>query len=76
MTNEYELADESREKLIFEKEDLLAPLRAGMIMPPHPMYPEMDENNYYRGEVTSAHPSQAISAHNTNQIVKDSGEVK
>jgi hypothetical protein len=36
------------------------------------MYPEMDENNYYRGEVTSAHPSQATSS----QIVKESGEVK
>jgi hypothetical protein len=22
------------------------------------MYPDMDENNYYRGEVKSAHPSQ------------------
>ena len=30
MTNEYELADESRAKLIFEKEDLLAPLKSGM----------------------------------------------
>jgi NADH-quinone oxidoreductase subunit I len=58
MTNEYELADESREKLIFEKQDLLAPLRAGMVMPPHPMYPGMDENNYYRGEVKAADPSQ------------------
>jgi NADH-quinone oxidoreductase subunit I len=76
MTNEYELADESRDKLIFEKEDLLAPLRAGMIMPPHPMYPEMDENNYYRGEVTSAHPSQATSAHKANQIAEEFGEVK
>ncbi len=62
MTNEYELADESREKLIFEKEDLLAPLRFGMIAPPHPMYPGMDENNYYRGEVTEAHPSQTTTS--------------
>ena len=62
MTNEYELADESREKLIFEKEDLLAPLRAGMLAPPHPMYPGMDENNYYRGEVTESHPSQKSSS--------------
>ena len=37
MTNEYELADETRGKLIFEKEDLLGPLRAGMVPPPHPM---------------------------------------
>ena len=60
MTNEYELADDTRAKLIFEKDDLLGPLRAGMLMPPHPMYPGMDDSNYYRGEVTQAHPSQEI----------------
>jgi len=60
MTNEYELADDSREKLIFEKDDLLGPLRAGMLMPPHPMYPDMDDKNYYKGDVTQAHPSQDI----------------
>lgn len=59
MTNEYELADETRGKLIFEKEDLLAPLRQGMLMPPHPMYPDMDDSHYYKGEVPGAHPSQA-----------------
>ena len=59
MTNEYELADDSRASLIYEKEDLLAPLRQGMLMPPHPMYPGMDDSNYYKGEVTQAHPSQA-----------------
>jgi NADH-quinone oxidoreductase subunit I len=58
MTNEYELADDSRAKLIFEKEDLLAPLRQGMLMPPHPMYPGMDDTNYYQGEVPESHPSQ------------------
>lgn len=65
MTNEYELADNSREKLIFEKEDLLAPLRAGMLLPPHPMYPGMDENNYYRGEVKESHPSQKTNSQAT-----------
>ena len=60
MTNEYELADETREKLIFEKSDLLAPLRQGMLAPPHPMYPGMDDVNYYRGEVKGSHPSQDI----------------
>ncbi len=60
MTNEYELADDSREKLIFEKDDLLGPLRAGMLMPPHPMYPDMDESNYYKGDVLQAHPSQDV----------------
>ncbi len=60
MTNEYELADDSRAKLIFEKEDLLAPLRQGMLMPPHPMYPDMDDSNYYKGDVKEAHPSQDV----------------
>jgi NADH-quinone oxidoreductase subunit I len=58
MTNEYELADNDRGKLIFEKEDLLAPLRQGMLIPPHPMYPGTDDGSYYRGEVTGSHPSQ------------------
>jgi NADH-quinone oxidoreductase subunit I len=58
MTNEYELADDSRAKLIFEKQDLLAPLRQGMLMPPHPMYPDMTDTNYYNGDVKGSHPSQ------------------
>jgi NADH-quinone oxidoreductase subunit I len=28
-------------------------------MPPHPMYPDMDDTNYYKGEVPGAHPSQS-----------------
>jgi NADH-quinone oxidoreductase subunit I len=60
MTNEYELADDKREKLIFEKEDLLAPLRQGMLAPPHPMYPGMTDTNYYNGDVKEAHPSQGV----------------
>ena len=60
MTNEYEIADDKREKLIWEKEDLLAPLRNGMLMPPHPMYPGSDHHNYYRGEIKEAHPSQDV----------------
>ena len=58
MTNEYELADDSRRKLIFEKEDLLAPLHQGMLMPPHPMYPDSTDTTYYKGEVPGSHPSQ------------------
>src|SRR5699024_1328719 len=37
MTNEYELADNTRESLIYEKSDLLAPMLPGMEEPPHPM---------------------------------------
>jgi NADH-quinone oxidoreductase subunit I len=58
MTNEYELADDLREKLIYEKEDLLAPLQAGMVAPPHDMYPGTTDADYYRGNVTKADSSQ------------------
>ena len=50
---------DDRAKLIFEKDDLLAPLRQGMIAPPHPMYPDSSHLNYYKGEITGSHPSQA-----------------
>src|SRR4051794_28527195 len=58
MTNEYELADTSRASLIFEKQDLLAPMLSGMVPAPHPMVEGMDEQDYYRGHVTRATPAQ------------------
>ncbi|WP_082537860.1 NADH-quinone oxidoreductase subunit NuoI [Angustibacter sp. Root456] len=58
MTNEYELADDARGKLIFEKDQLLAPLRAGMLAPPHPMPEGANDKSYYRGEVDKATPEQ------------------
>ncbi len=58
MSNEYELADDTREKLIYEKADLLAPLLAGMVEPPHAMVPGTTEKDYYRGVVTGAVPEQ------------------
>ena len=51
MTNEYELADDNRADLIYEKQDLLAPLLPGMEQPPHPMRLGDDEGDYYRGTV-------------------------
>jgi hypothetical protein len=30
-----------------------------MIAPPHPMYPDTSHINYYKGEITGSHPSQA-----------------
>jgi NADH-quinone oxidoreductase subunit I len=48
MTNEYEIADDSRENLIWTKEQLLAPLRPDMEAPPHPMRLGNDEKDYYR----------------------------
>jgi NADH-quinone oxidoreductase subunit I len=49
MTNEYELADNSRESLIYEKSDLLAPLLPGMEQPPHAMRLGDDASAYYLG---------------------------
>jgi NADH-quinone oxidoreductase subunit I len=49
MTNEFELADDSRTDLIFTKEELLAPLAEGMEAPPHPMRLGNDETDYYVG---------------------------
>ena len=48
MTNEYELADDSRESLIWTKEQLVAPLLPGMEAPPHPMRLGETEVDYYQ----------------------------
>lgn len=61
MTNEYELADDSREKLIFTKEDLLAPLLAGMELPPHDMAPGTTAIDYYENKIKSS-PNAATAA--------------
>ena len=47
MTNEYEIADDSRENLIWTKEQLLAPLLPGMEAPPHDMRLGKTERDYY-----------------------------
>ena len=47
MTNEYELADDSRESLIWTKEQLVVPLLPGMEAPPHPMRLGESETDYY-----------------------------
>ena len=52
MTNEYELADDNRADLIYEKDRLLAPLEPGMDPPPHAMVPGTTHEDYYRGRVT------------------------
>ncbi len=62
MSNEYELADDSRTDLIFTKEQLLAPLRAGMERPPHPMRLGDTETAYYMGATVDA-PSVPSSPH-------------
>ena len=58
MTNEYELAGPSRAGMIYEKQDLLAPLAEGMLPAPHPMVPGTEDTDYYRGAVTGPVPEQ------------------
>ncbi len=58
MTNEFELAGPTREGLILEKQDLLAPLAEGMLAAPHPMVEGTTDTEYYRGEVTAPTPDQ------------------
>jgi NADH-quinone oxidoreductase subunit I len=47
MTNEFELAIDKRQDLIYTKEQLLAPLLPGMEQPPHPMRLGGSETDYY-----------------------------
>jgi NADH-quinone oxidoreductase subunit I len=49
MTNEYELADDDRQRLIYTKDMLLAPLLPGMEQPPHPRRLGPDEQSYFLG---------------------------
>ncbi|WP_278313300.1 NADH-quinone oxidoreductase subunit NuoI [Lolliginicoccus levis] len=52
MTNDYEMADDNRAGLIYEKDQLLAPLEPGMTPAPHPMPPGATDEDYYRGNIT------------------------
>jgi NADH-quinone oxidoreductase subunit I len=58
MTNDYELAGPTRTGMIYEKDDLLAPLRSGMLAGPHPMVEGTTATDYYRGDVTGATDAQ------------------
>ncbi|RRD43770.1 NADH-quinone oxidoreductase subunit NuoI [Buchananella hordeovulneris] len=58
MSNDYELADTTRENMIYEKADILAPLAEGMLPAPHPMVPGTTDADYYRGNITGVHPAQ------------------
>ncbi|MFW0789630.1 NADH-quinone oxidoreductase subunit NuoI [Gordonia sp. CPCC 205333] len=51
MTNDYELADTSRSGMIYEKDQLLAPMEPTMTPPPHEMAPGSRPENYYRGDI-------------------------
>jgi NADH-quinone oxidoreductase subunit I len=60
MTNEFELADDSRASLIYEKSDLLAPLLPGMEQPPHERRLGNDEQTYFLGLPSSNRPDDRM----------------
>jgi NADH-quinone oxidoreductase subunit I len=60
MSNEYELARDSRQDLIFTKQDLLMPLLPGMEQPPHPMRLGDTDKDYYLGALTN--PGTSVGA--------------
>ena len=65
MTNEIELAGPTREGLIYEKQDLLAPMEKTMLAAPHPMVEGTADTDYYKGAVTGPTASQIewVAAH-------------
>jgi NADH-quinone oxidoreductase subunit I len=66
MSNEYELALDNREELIYTKEQLMAPLLPGMEAPPHPMRLGDSEKDYYT--VESQAPLQQGAAQSTANV--------
>ena len=58
MTTFYELADNNRADMIYEKQNLLAPMNSGMVEAPHPMADGMEERDYFLGKVDKATPAQ------------------
>lgn len=74
MTQEYELADTTRESLIYEKTDLLAPLGPDMVAPPHAMVAGTTEEDYYAGRVTGATAEQRAEVAAREQESQDAGK--
>ena len=65
MSNEYELARDNRQDLIFTKEQLMAPLLPGMDRPPHAMQLGDSEKDYYVGALTN--PGTSVGAERADQ---------
>ncbi len=68
MTNEFELADTTRAKLIYEKQDLLAPLLPGMEQPPHALRLGDDEKDYFLGLPPTGTPDVRVVPSATENI--------
>lgn len=51
MTNDFELAGPGRRGMIYEKDDLLAPMQDGMLAAPHPMVEGTEDDDYYHDRI-------------------------
>ncbi|NEW50611.1 NADH-quinone oxidoreductase subunit NuoH [Nocardia cyriacigeorgica] len=65
MTNDYELTDDNRADLIYEKDRLLAPLEPGMTAPPHEMLPGSTDADYYLGTITGTESGRSTATAGT-----------
>jgi len=75
MSNEYELASDSRQDLIFTKEQLLAPLLPGMEQPPHPMRLGESEKDYYVDALDNPGTSAGAERAPYSEAAGDAGQV-
>jgi NADH-quinone oxidoreductase subunit I len=75
MTNEYELADDNRESLIWTKEQLVVPLQPGMEAPPHPMRLGETEEDYYAlgPMLAAANAADAVKAAEARTAAAEAG---
>ena len=56
MTNDFKFSNRTRELMIYEKDQLLAPLLPGMEEPPHPRRLGADEKDYFLGLPPTGQP--------------------
>ena len=68
MTNDFKLADTSRELMIYTKDRLLAPLLPGMEEPPHPQRLGADEKDYFLGLPPTGVPDTRTGPVNTEEV--------
>ena len=73
-----ELVGPGREGLIYEKEDLLAPVPEGAVSAPHPMVEGTEDGDYYRGRVAGSTQAQIdwVRAHRPDDPSLDDARAK
>ena len=76
MTNDFELAGPTRASLIYEKQDLLAPLAEGMLAAPHPMVEGSTDDDYYSGKITGPDQKQKdwVAEHGRTAATKEGSD--